>query len=716
MRRCCVLLLLAAMVAMSSTAFADAQTIDIRAIMQYCHSQFVALAGVTFYDPAAADWTVDGGLGILDSSEMELLQLILATPTLSVHDAVHAAFTTNQAKCRSAIGTTIIGLTSDPNNKQMKPGTTQQYALDALMGAYVTMGEWTLWMTTIEGLKDSAFGARVTVPTSQTGYDLTQKDLLKMCGDVDNDGAQNCYEFWAATPNSYVNAVNGSVATAKAVWSSWVCLEGGLSYRFVYNPDTDRVYMTSPTEVTWAEAQAFTVQYPGGASLPVTMATIRNATENEYVKTLGAGNTVWIGCSDAGKDAGHTAPNPDDWYWFSAPTASMEYRNWRSGEPNGVNGSEDCGSMRDDGTWNDVGPNSGTPPTPRKYYAIYESVNTYADVNPANGAPDMFEDVNNDLIPDGFGVPRPVADFTASATTGDMPLPVTFTDISLPNGADITQWSWNFGDGSPVFTTSNPAEKSPSHTYLAQDEPSSTYTVTLTVTNSNGEGSKQMAITVNYVCEFEGQLTEQGEALNTNAATVNGALATALAGENMDAWSEWDIEGFPTEIVGDGLPDAATIRLLEYVVCTTRLPMNASVYTDFTDNLATFEAEFAGNTAKLAYAELFAGLLGLNAGMQASAASIIGVADASDYAIFGDAKVGPLFAADGDLDGDGKTNAAEYAAVLAAGGDLDVFLMAATDPYNLWPGNPDLPVAGIIGLGLLAGGMLMSAAVALRKK
>lgn len=69
-------------------------------------------------------------------------------------------------------------------------------------------------------------------------------------------------------------------------------------------------------------------------------------------------------------------------------------------------------------------------------------------------------------------VPPPVADFTASPTSGMAPLAVDFTDLST----DATTWSWDFGDGD------SSSDRNPSHTY---DNPDS-YTVTLTVTGPGG--------------------------------------------------------------------------------------------------------------------------------------------------------------------------------------------------------------------------------------
>lgn len=73
----------------------------------------------------------------------------------------------------------------------------------------------------------------------------------------------------------------------------------------------------------------------------------------------------------------------------------------------------------------------------------------------------------------------PAAMFDATPAKGVVPVTVQFTDRSWPGGADLTQWNWDFGDG----TTSTIA--SPSHTYTAVG----TYTVTLAVQSSLGSNT-----------------------------------------------------------------------------------------------------------------------------------------------------------------------------------------------------------------------------------
>ena len=61
-------------------------------------------------------------------------------------------------------------------------------------------------------------------------------------------------------------------------------------------------------------------------------------------------------------------------------------------------------------------------------------------------------------------------DFTATPLTGDRPLQVTFTDLSL-NPQDLAGWTWDFGDG---YTST---ERNPVHVY----ETAGTYDVSLTI-------------------------------------------------------------------------------------------------------------------------------------------------------------------------------------------------------------------------------------------
>ena len=135
---------------------------------------------------------------------------------------------------------------------------------------------------------------------------------------------------------------------------------------------------------------------------------------------------------------------------------------------------------------------------------------------------------NNAVSKPGFIqvlAPPVVADFSATPTTGDAPLVVTFTDLST-GGVDA--WNWDFGDGQ----MSN--EQNPVHTYDA----GGIYTVTLDA-NSPYAGDqmiKEMYITVNDtipppVADFSATPTE-------GCAPLSVSFTDASTGA-VSSWS-WD--------------------------------------------------------------------------------------------------------------------------------------------------------------------------------
>ena len=71
---------------------------------------------------------------------------------------------------------------------------------------------------------------------------------------------------------------------------------------------------------------------------------------------------------------------------------------------------------------------------------------------------------------------QPTVNFSASLVTGCFPLPVQFTDMSVPGSGTIDSWQWDFGDG-----TSSTLQN-PSHTYTAGGN----YNVSLRVRNTQG--------------------------------------------------------------------------------------------------------------------------------------------------------------------------------------------------------------------------------------
>ena len=83
----------------------------------------------------------------------------------------------------------------------------------------------------------------------------------------------------------------------------------------------------------------------------------------------------------------------------------------------------------------------------------------------------------------------PTASFTPTSASGAAPLAVNFADTSVANSGTLTTWVWTFGDGN---TSSS---QNPSDTYATPG----TYTASLSVTNSCGDGSASPATATIYV-------------------------------------------------------------------------------------------------------------------------------------------------------------------------------------------------------------------------
>ena len=75
----------------------------------------------------------------------------------------------------------------------------------------------------------------------------------------------------------------------------------------------------------------------------------------------------------------------------------------------------------------------------------------------------------------------PFASFTATPTSGEVPLEVTFIDES----ENAVEYHWEFGDGETSTQTS------PTHTYTQPGM----YNVTLTVTNEAGQDVAEVTVT-----------------------------------------------------------------------------------------------------------------------------------------------------------------------------------------------------------------------------
>ncbi len=106
---------------------------------------------------------------------------------------------------------------------------------------------------------------------------------------------------------------------------------------------------------------------------------------------------------------------------------------------------------------------------PTHTYTAQGDYTVYLRVTNAWGMDELWK---SSYISVGAGPPL-VADFVGTPTTGTSPLTVQFTDLSIGH---VTEWEWNFGDGSKSF------DQNPVHTYLTPGE----YDVALAVGNAAG--------------------------------------------------------------------------------------------------------------------------------------------------------------------------------------------------------------------------------------
>lgn len=110
---------------------------------------------------------------------------------------------------------------------------------------------------------------------------------------------------------------------------------------------------------------------------------------------------------------------------------------------------------------------------------------------------------------------------------------VYFSDYSTSESGYITEWQWDYGDGN-VTTIVHPDNPYTSHSY----ESEGTYTVTLTVTNSNGcsnSSTQEVTILPSPVANFD----FESVCLNVSAEFID--LSQANGGGQIISW-DWDFD------------------------------------------------------------------------------------------------------------------------------------------------------------------------------
>ncbi len=141
----------------------------------------------------------------------------------------------------------------------------------------------------------------------------------------------------------------------------------------------------------------------------------------------------------------------------------------------------------------------------------------------------------------------PVADFSATPTSGTTPLTVSFTDLS---SGSPTNWAWNFGDGGTS------TQRNPTHTYST----AGSYTVIVTVSNDAGSDTKSR---VDYISATPPPPDFILSASPTSASVVRGnSTVYTITVTSINAFTgpiDLSVSGLPAEATGTFDPDPVTV-------------------------------------------------------------------------------------------------------------------------------------------------------------
>jgi gliding motility-associated-like protein len=124
--------------------------------------------------------------------------------------------------------------------------------------------------------------------------------------------------------------------------------------------------------------------------------------------------------------------------------------------------------------WDVYGIGVGTPSSLQNPSATYFNPGTYTIRLIVTNAAGIRDTIIKEKYITVFA--QPIVNFSSTTVTGCFPLPVCFTDLSISGSGMITDWLWDFGDGT------SSTSQTPCHTYTAAGN----YNVSLRVTNSNG--------------------------------------------------------------------------------------------------------------------------------------------------------------------------------------------------------------------------------------
>jgi len=119
-------------------------------------------------------------------------------------------------------------------------------------------------------------------------------------------------------------------------WNDWGCFG---KRKYVCQPPPPPYYTLMSDALSWGDANAACL------AAGLQLASVHSAAQNALLLTAAAGNTVWIGGTDAASEGA--------WVWSPSNTP-LSYTNWNAGEPNNAYGGQDCMQIYSSGKWDDT--------------------------------------------------------------------------------------------------------------------------------------------------------------------------------------------------------------------------------------------------------------------------------------------------------------------------------------------------------------------------
>ncbi|MBD2028280.1 Calx-beta domain-containing protein [Leptolyngbya sp. FACHB-711] len=211
-------------------------------------------------------------------------------------------------------------------------------------------------LVTINSAEEQAFlagkyaGQNLWIGYSDAGkeYDLTTREGFQWVS-----GESSAYTNWGA--NQPDNNIGGQDFTILSSTGNWEDVAGTGDYRGIVEipsiPEPladlgqrqiytfrDSIYL-STTPKNWGTAQVEAQSYQGN------LVTVNDAAEQTFLAGLFAGQDLWIGYNDAGKEG--------TFQWVSGESSA--YTNWGANQPDNNIGGQDFAVLRSTGSWEDVG-------------------------------------------------------------------------------------------------------------------------------------------------------------------------------------------------------------------------------------------------------------------------------------------------------------------------------------------------------------------------